>query len=64
MGSTIYFGAKNQNGKVDTSQDYTQGYAHFTGSTLCLGASFGDHLPEVSGDKYCFCDEFINNLYD
>lgn len=55
MGSTIYYGAKDENDRLDTSKAYTKGVAYFTGSTICKNSIFGDPLP--GENKYCFCDE-------
>jgi hypothetical protein len=61
MGSTIYYGAKNDNDRLDTTQAYFKGEADFTGSTTCKNSNFGDPLPGSS--KYCFCDELSSAIH-
>lgn len=62
MGSTIYYGAKNDTtDRLDETQNYFKGEAYFTGTTDCMNSIFGDPLPGTS--KYCFCDELANELH-
>ena len=58
MGSTIYYGAKNSEDRLDETQAYFKGEADFSGSTNCKNSVFGDPLLGIS--KYCFCDELAN----
>jgi hypothetical protein len=61
MGSTIYYGAKDENNKLDTTQAYNKGEADFSGTTSCKNSIFGDPLPGTS--KFCFCDELSSALH-
>jgi hypothetical protein len=61
MGSTIYYGAKNDEDRLDETQAYFKGEADFSGSTNCKNSIFGDPIPGTS--KYCFCDELANEIH-
>jgi len=61
VGSTIYYGAKTDDDRLDESQDYFKGEADFSGSTFCKNSIFGDPIPGTS--KYCFCDELSGALH-
>lgn len=61
MGSTIYYGAKTDDDRLDQTQNYFKGEADFSGSTNCKNSIFGDPLPGTS--KYCFCDELANEIH-
>jgi hypothetical protein len=61
MGSTIYYGAKDDNDRLDTTQAYNKGEADFSGSTTCKNSVFGDPLPGTG--KYCFCDELSSEIH-
>jgi hypothetical protein len=61
MGSTIYYGAKGDYDKLDTSQPYNKGEADFSGTTSCKNSIFGDPLPGTN--KFCFCEEVSSAIH-
>ena len=57
--SIIYYGLKDDDGKLDTSVNYAMGEADHSGYTFCKNEVFGDPLPGDKRKKYCFCDESV-----
>jgi len=54
----VYYGAKNEDGMLDTSQNFTSRESFHHGWTPCKDSYFGDDtLPGVK--KYCFCDHLV-----